>query len=243
MTFSLDLLEVDSAELGFSAWSLSGVNSAGDFSAAASVLSGSPGQNYVSCKLPIDRIDLINAAEDSGYSFIETQLQTSLRLPKPFDTSRYPYDYVQITTEEQLHEALYMAETTIEHDRFSRDPLVGRQVSGRRYSRFLRQSFALENEQIWCVRSRSSGRLLTFRSHRIENERDVTLLIGGVHPDFKDSGLGVISSHFCFSQLRNAGFRSAHTHISAANLPIVNLEIGHFGFRLVNTFVILRAII
>lgn len=243
MTFSLELLEIDSEELGLKAWSLSGVNSPDDFPEAATSLEGSPGTNYVSCKIPIDRIDLISAAERHGYSFIETQLQTSLRLPKPFDTSRYPYDYVKIETDEQLHEALYMSAKSIEHDRFSRDPLVGRQISGQRYSRYLRQSFTRKDEEIWSVRSKSSGKLLTFRSHRIENERDVTLLIGGVHPDLKDSGLGVISSHFCFSQLRNAGFKNAHTHISAANLPIVNLEIGHFGFRLVNTFVVMRAII
>jgi hypothetical protein len=71
---------------------------------------------------------------------------------------------------------------------------------------------------------------------------EVNLLIGGVHPEFKDIGLGIISSHFCFNQLRLSGYRRAITHISAANTPIMNLELGHLGFRLSQTYIVMRAI-
>jgi hypothetical protein len=36
------------------------------------------------------------------------------------------------------------------------------------------------------------------------------------------------------------GVRRGTTHISAANYPIFNLEIGRLGFRVVRTFAVLR---
>ena len=68
------------------------------------------------------------------------------------------------------------------------------------------------------------------------------LLLGGVHPNHKNVGLGVISSHFCFNQLKENGYKQAITHVSAANIPILNLEVGHFGFKVEETYVVLRAI-
>jgi hypothetical protein len=67
------------------------------------------------------------------------------------------------------------------------------------------------------------------------------LLLGGVHPNYKNIGLGVISSHYCFNQLKDDGFKRVITHISAANMPIINLELGHFGFKVEDVCVVLRA--
>ena len=241
MTFVLDFLEVDSEVLSLSAWNLSGVESPGDFRLAIESVVGNKTRNYITCKLPIESLELIHAAEAAGFNFVETQFQTTIRLTKTFDTSKYPYEYVPVRSKNQLSEVLQIAETTIEHDRFSRDPKIGRDASGLRYRRYLEDSYNRENDQIWAIKSRSTGQLLTFRSHRILNENEVVLLLGGVHQDFKNIGLGVVSSHFCFNQLRDSGFRRATTHISAANTPIVNLEVGHFDFRVSKTFVVMRS--
>jgi len=243
LTFSLDLLDVDSEVFGLSAWNLTGIQSSKDFGSALESLRGSQSASYITCKLPIESIGLIHAAESVGFRYIETQFQTSLRLKKTFDTSKYPYDYVLIKSQDQLHEILKIAETTIEHDRFSRDPKLGKTASGQRYRKYLEDSFHRESDEIWAVKSKATGQLLTFRSHRIHSENEVVLLIGGVHQNFKNIGLGIISSHFCFNQLLVAGFRRATTHISAANSPILNLEVGHFDFRIEKTFVVMRAVL
>lgn len=242
MSYTLDYLEVDSEVLELSAWSLSDIQSESDFVEAIQSLSGSKTTNYITCKLPIEGIHLIHAAEEAGFHYVETQFKTTLRLNKTFDTSKYPYDYVCLDSSDDLPEVLKIAENTIEHDRFSRDPRIGLKASGLRYRTYIEDSFQRESDEIWVVRSRSTGQVLTFRSHRRVNEDEVILLIGGVHPDFKDVGLGIISSHFCFNQLRQAGYRRAVTHISAANTPIVNLEVGHLGFRVGQTYVVMRAI-
>ena len=241
MTFFLNFLEVDSEVLSLSAWNLTGVESSEDFQFAIESVRGTQTKNYITCKLPIENINFIHAAERAGFNYVETQFQTTLRLKKTFDTSKYPYEYVPINLQDQLVEILEIAEATIEHDRFSRDPKIGRSASGQRYRRYLEDSYHRDGDEIWAVKSKATGQLLTFRSHRILSENEVHLLIGGVHPNFKDTGLGIVSSHFCFNQLRGAGFRRATTHISAANTPILNLEVGHFDFRIGNTYVVMRA--
>lgn len=238
----LDYLEIDSEVMELSAWTLSEVQSESDFHDVIQSVGNSLHTNYITCKLPIENIHLIHAAEAAGFHFVETQFKTSLRLNKTFNTSKYPYDYLALDSSDDLSEVFEIAENTIEHDRFSRDPRVGSTASGLRYRKYLEDSFQRDDDEIWVVKSRSTGQILTFRSHRRVSSEEVSLLIGGVHPNFKDVGLGIVSSHFCFNQLRQAGYRRAVTHISAANTPIVNLEVGHLGFRVIQTYVVLRAI-
>lgn len=235
--------EIDSEVFGFDVYSLDERSDQNTFSEAMSSLEAQTSKIYVSFRTAIENLAQIHLAEKFGFEFVETQLQTILRLRHEFDTSRFPYDYICIDSEQKLQEALFIAKSTIEHDRFSRDPLIGKELSGERYERYLRNSFDRQDDEIWCVQSKDTGRLLTFRSHRIVNDSEVSLLIGGVHPDFKNLGLGVVSSHFCFNQLRMSGFKRAGTHISSANIPILNLEIGHFNFQVNQTFVILRKLI
>ena len=243
MTFSLDFLEVDSEVLGLNAWNLTGVEATQDFHLAIESISKQQTKNYITCKLAIDNIAFIHAAEAAGFNYVETQFQTTLRLTKTFETTKYPYDYVRVDSQEQLFEVQNIAEETILHDRFTRDPRIGKNSSGARYRRYLEDSYHRDDDEIWSVKSRLTGQLLSFRSHRVLNKNEVSLLIGGVHPSFKDIGLGIISSHFCFNQLREAGFRRALTYISAANTPIMNLEVGHFDFRIGHTFVVMRAVL
>lgn len=242
MTAELEFLEVDSQVLGFDIWNLKGAATVEEFKSVIDRLSSSNRRFYVSSKFPIHEISAINAAEQAGFEFVETQFRTSLRLRKTYDVTRHPYEYVRVKSEDQLNEVLSIAATTIEHDRFSRDPRIGAQLSGERYKQFLRDSYHNSRDEIWCVASKSTGQILTFRSHRILDENEVLLLLGGVHPEHKDVGLGVISSYFCFNQLKSSGFKLARTHISAANIPIVNLEVGNFDFRVTDTFVILRRV-
>lgn len=240
MSNTLERLEIDSDVLGRDVYSLVGAVSVDEFLAAAAAAASEGDIWYIVTKLPADAMAEVHAAESAGFQYVETQLRMTHRLKNEFDVSRYPYDYVRVTSEEEFAEVAYMARTTIEHDRFSRDPIIGSEVSGDRYERYLRNSFESSTDEIWSVRSRKTSQLLTFRSHRVVTDKEVLLLIGGVHPAFKDVGLGVVSSHFCFNALGAAGFRRAVTHISASNLPILNLEVGSLGFRVTDAFLVLR---
>ncbi len=240
MTIGVDLVEVDTDVLGYPVFSVSGIESAEDLDDAVRVIDSSADKTYAVCKLPIERIDLVHEAQARGFAFVEVQLRTSLRIKHAPEGRHDAYTYVRIDEREELDEVLEIAGHTVEHDRFSRDPVLDATVSGERYRRYLVQSFETDGEEIWSVRSVNSGRLLTFRSHRIISPTEVLLLNGGVHPAHKGAGLGVISSHFCFAQLRESGIARAVSHISAANAPIINLELGYCNFRVTDSFVVLR---
>jgi len=69
---------------------------------------------------------------------------------------------------------------------------------------------------------------------------EALFLLGGVRADLKNVGVGPVSEYFEFNELIRKGIKTGITHISAANYPIVNLEIGKIGFRVLATFAVLR---
>jgi hypothetical protein len=128
------------------------------------------------------------------------------------------------------------------HDRFTIDPALSPGISGARYRRYVEKSFVAPDEAVWRLYDPASKQTLNFRTHRVTGRGEALLLLGGVHPEFKGLGLGVIASYFCFNQMRRDGFRRAVTHISAINYPVFNLEIGNLGFRVNAAFAVLRKV-
>jgi hypothetical protein len=72
------------------------------------------------------------------------------------------------------------------------------------------------------------------------NVKEVRLLIGGVAPLMKQSGLGVIHDYIGMKTYYEEGIRVLHTKVSGINLPIMNLEIAHLGFKVQATEVVLK---
>lgn len=197
---------------------------------------------YVSCKIPLERISEIQILERQGFSLIECQIRASVKLRKLHDVSRFPYDFEPVTREEDLNSVLDIAGTTFEHDRFSTDPRLAPGVSGTRYREYVRNSFQSANEAVFRLVDRATGRVVAFKTHRYVSEREVLFLLGGVHPDYKNLGVGLINEYCEFNMLMQKGIRLGITHISASNYPIFNLEIGNLGFRVLTTFAVMRKI-
>ena len=61
---------------------------------------------YVVYKAPIEDIAAIQKLEDHGFRFVETQLRLTFRLRGHFDTSKAPYVFERVTTEDQLRDVL-----------------------------------------------------------------------------------------------------------------------------------------
>ena len=197
---------------------------------------------YVSCKIPLERISQIQILESRGFGLIEGQIRASVKLRKMHDISRFPYDFEQVTLEEDLTSVLEIAGTTFVHDRFSMDPCLAPGVSGARYREYVRRSFRSRDEAVFRLVDRATGQVVAFKTHRYVSEREVLFLLGGVHPDYKNLGVGLINEYCEFNMLMQKGIRFGITHISASNYPIFNLEIGNLGFRVVTTFAVMRKI-
>jgi hypothetical protein len=238
----VERIEIDSEVFGRNVLSLCDVNPEDGLGNKESRYLKEFSPVYVSCRIPMEDLTTIHRLEDQGFRLIEFQIRSVIHFKKTYEVSKYPYEYQRVTTEEALHDVLDIAGVTVVHDRFTVDGSVPPGISGERYRRYVQKSFDSSNEEVWRLYDPVAKTTLSFRSHRLTAPGEVLLLLGGVHPDYKTLGLGVISSFFCFNQMRKDGIRKAVTHISAINYPVFNLEIGNLGFRVLTTFAIMRKI-
>jgi len=238
----VDLIEVDSEVLGGNVLAISDFNPAIDFAEFEQGYVKEFNPVYVSCKIPLERISEIQILEAQGFGLIECQIRASVKLRKMHDVSRFSYDFEPVTREEDLTSVLEIAGTTFAHDRFSTDPRLAPGLSGARYRAYVRHSFQSPDEAVFRLVDRATSRVVAFKTHRYVSEREVLFLLGGVHPDYKNLGVGLINEYCEFNMLMQRGVRLGITHISASNYPIFNLEVGNLGFRVLTTFAVMRKI-
>lgn len=238
----VDLIEVDSKVLGGNVLAINDFDPEIDFAKFEQDYVEDFSPIYVSCKIPLERISEVQILENQGFGLIEAQIRASVKLRKMHDVSRFSYDFEPVTREEDLTSVLEIAGTTFAHDRFSTDPRLAPGVSGARYREYVLHSFRSPNEGVFRLVDRATGRVVAFKTHRYVSENEVLFLLGGVHADYKNLGLGLINEYFEFNMLMQKGIRLGITHISASNYPIFNLEIGNLGFRVLTTFAVMRKI-
>jgi hypothetical protein len=201
---------------------------------------------YVTCKIPVEAVQDIHLLEDHGFRFVEFQIRLRGTISKTYDTTPYDYAYLPVSGEQDLAAVLDLASSIFEHDRISRDPFFqqwkGRNISGERYRRYLAESVRSDNEFVYKLVSKADGAIVGFSSHRMVSPDSALLLIGGVKNEYKSTGVGAINDYFGLNELKRKGVKWFHTHVSGANYPILNLEVKGVGFRVVQSFVVLRKV-
>lgn len=236
------LIPIDSEVLGAPVLSIDDFSSQEDFAEFERAYVARHSPYYVTCKVPLERLADIHALEDHGFKLIECQIRAKIDLRKEVDTSGFAYRFARVESEADLADVLEIAGTTFTADRFSVDPLIPPGTSGARYRRYVQQSFAAPNEAVYRLYDPATNRAVAFKSHRYVSDTEVLLLLGGVHPDFVGSGVGVMNTYSELAELRRRGVTTGHTHISAGNHGIFNLEIGTLGYRVAATFAVMRKI-
>lgn len=204
----------------------------------ASILPLSP--RYASLRLPAGEVASIRNLESQGFRFAELQLQLRHRMKRRPEVKGYPYRFEVVTEEAGLDPVLELSANIFVHDRITTDPMLGPGLSGRRYQAYVRKSFADPQEHVFVMRSLESGEVVSFATIRRTGPDEARLLIGGVSNEFKDSGLGVIHDYVGLATYFDMGIRNIHTSVSAINLPIMNLEVGHLGFKVVRSWLVMH---
>jgi hypothetical protein len=238
----VERIEVDSLVLGRSVLSIADFDPAVDFAAFEERYISEHDPAYVSCKIPSERVSDVHSLEKCGFGFVECQLKALIRLRKPFDVSRFLYDFEEVRNESELQPIVEIAATTFTRDRFHNDPALGPIVGGARCAEYVRRSFHSQDEFVYRLVERCSRRTVAFKTHRRMTGDEVLFLLGGVHPDFKDVGLGAISDFCEFNELIRSGIKTGITHFSTINYPVINLEVGSLGFHIVSASTVLRKI-
>jgi len=195
---------------------------------------------YVACKVPLEDLSAIHTLEAHGFRMIETQFRSMLRLRDCVDTSQWPYRYELVQDQADLEQVLAIAETTFEADRYTIDSDIPAVVAGRRYSAYVQRSFTADDECVHKLVNPDSGEIVGFNTYRRQSPREAMLLLAGVVPRYKSTGLGKLLNDYVLNDLFAEGVGRVHTHQSARNYAILNLEIGYNGFRVVQAYAVLR---
>lgn len=237
-------IPIDSEALGRAVLELRDLSLQEDFPAFEEAYRQLHDPRYVACKVPVEDLVGIHYLEDHGFRFLELQLRLMSR-PRERDTSAFPYEFSEVGSASELVEVLRIAETTFVADRFSVDPLLAPGdpgLSGRRYKLYIEKSHRMADERVCILVSRASGKVVGFNTHKFINSDEVLMFNGGVVPEYKTTGLGAITDYFLINDLKRRGVKKFVTHVSARNIPVMNLEIAGLGFKIERTFAILRKV-
>ena len=238
--------EIDSEVLGGNVLDISAFDPDADFSAFEGDYCERHRPLYVSCKVRSEDTGHIHLLEDYGFRFVEYQVRVSCALNRTWDVSGFGYTCQTAEGGDDLEAVLAIASSVFGHGRFFRDPFFrkweGRNISGERFRRYVRKSFEVSDEAVYKLVNQATGEIAGFSTHRITGPESALLLLAGIKQEYDGAGLGAINDYFHWNELKKNGIRRLIGHASADNYPILNLNVHGMGFRLVQSFVILRKI-
>lgn len=232
--------QIDSDALGASVLQLDVSDGIQDLSAVEADYLQTYQPGYVFCRVPVEDLATCGQLESHGFRFVEFQLRSELRLKKRYPVAPFPYRYEPATTRDDLEAVQTIATETFVDDRWTVDPAINAASSQTRYRHYLEASWQRDDELLHKLTNPQTGEIVGFNSaRRLDNSR-VLLLLAGVTACYKGGGLGAILNYFVLNDFLDQGLRHVRTHHSGRNYAIMNLELGHFQFRVVQTFVVLR---
>jgi hypothetical protein len=147
-----------------------------------------------------------------------------------------------VTNESDLDAVLKIASNTFRHDRFSLDPLIPENFSGRRYKFLVKQSYEQKDEFVYKFFNSQTGEILGFKTHKILSKNEALMYLGGIAEKYKRSPLPAINGYLELNELFKKGITRVTTHISGSNYGVLNLEVKEFGYKVTQAFMVLRKI-
>jgi hypothetical protein len=195
---------------------------------------------YVACKILATDLPGIHRLESFQFNFVEFQISLTAKV-KLYDLTPFPYKFEEATSEEDLASVLEIASSIFTHDRFFVDEAMGKEISSERYRRYVEKSFHAKDEYVHKL-SLASGEIVAFVSHKVLDNGEAVLLLGGVKNGYTKTGLGVLNDQFVINELHRKGIKRLSGAFSGINYPVMNMEIGGLGFRVVSTWVVMRKV-
>jgi hypothetical protein len=200
---------------------------------------------YVFSKVNVKDVERINFLEKIGYQFVESQIKSRVQILAPEFNERFEnnYSYTLLTNPSDVEVIKNFSVNTLMIDRFSIDPEIPRASAEFRLRSLIDRSFSLQDEEIWILRYSKTAEIIAFRSHKRTTLDGCRLLLGSIHPDFLNLGIGKASWYFANKQLYLDGIKFADTAISSSNTGVFNLEIGELNFRVREVNIVMKKIL
>lgn len=191
-------------------------------------------------KIDCEDLPLVHAFEDLGFRFVECQLTLRRRVTRLLPVDAEGFLHARVETEAQLAPVLALAQSIFTTDRYSRDERLAMPAPGRRYVEYLRRAFAAPDQEIWTVVDKSNGTVASFGSHLNLPNHEVRSLLGGLHPDYQGSGVGMIADYLGNNLMYNRGVKVLWTAVTTINYPVLPVHLNHMGYRITRSMLVLR---
>ena len=193
-------------------------------------------------KVQAENLATIHALEELGFRFAECQMTLRARVRRlpPVDSSGL--EHFQVETDHDLEEVLGIAGRIFKTDRFTLDPALGPEFSRKRYQAYVRLAHEAPDQELYALRDLSNGRIVAFSSQQLLPNSEVRGLLGATVEDYQGSGVGIIGDALMGNLNYARGIRTAWTAISAINYRIIPVHLKHHGYRVVQTWTVLRKI-
>jgi len=206
-----------------------------------------PGElNYI--KLKSYDHSVMKLISSFGYTFCESQLSFTKSLRR-FDTNSHEFPMVdlfeieKVRSEDELN--LLISEVNLgifSTDRIALDPEFGQAIANSRYSNWIRSMFADESAEISFIKTKKENKKVGF----FINVRHGTLcniVLGGIFKDFLDRGIGHVFVYHSLVHAKLTGSKTVKVKVSSNNPAMVNIYTGVFGFQLVSSEIVVKAVL
>ena len=204
--------------------------------------------NFSVVKIPAGNIELVHQLEDTGYRYLENQLFLSFNVDQLENINKkwhklfkdFTYKEVNRHTDldsiiEKVSDNLFVA------DRYSKDPLWGKNISSQRYSNWINILF--EKENIMFYKMIKDQKEVGFFAIRNETDKINSCPIAGIFKEYQYSGYIFVLVWYILKISREMNAKQFITSISSNNINLLSSFSKAFHYRVNAIYVVLRKVI
>jgi hypothetical protein len=241
----IKLLELETELLGANVIRLDDWESAAEIVGAEADLISDYNPFYVNCEVEATDLSTIHTLEQNGYTFSELRIYSMLRTEQVDDVTRsfYPYVAKSISDESDLENAIAMLAAANADDRFSNDPVIGKEIAKERMIRNLQKSFhAQPKEFLLGVYNDQTKELVAFRSGLLMSRSEACYYQYGVTPSKDFNHTASMLESFAITHLKNIGIKLIHCITTGFNISELDRFIRDYCFKVKASRVMMRKI-
>lgn len=183
---------------------------------------------YIVVKLPVGRTDMLFRLQTIGFCFIEAMFETEINLknapvlPEVYHRFLAKTVYRESSSEEIEKVIKAVRDNQIFNtDRVALDPNFSVEMSARRYSYWIEDMMKSDNSIMQL--SLYSNKIMGFNIFT-DKETYYDGMLGGLMPEFRSSGLGIVNFYCGLMYLYEHGVKKYKAHVSSNNFQMFKLH-------------------
>lgn len=239
-------LEIESDILKKNVYKLLDIENINEFKKEESSIIDEHKPYYIQCTVDAGDLKKIHQLEESGFRFVEFRYRKKLdmnRFHKVDELSFYPYYIKLISVEDEFEEARQLINARKADDRFSRDPLIKKELSQNRLQAYLEKSFRrYPDELIYGLYNKYHPGLFAIRTGIMKNKYKILFGQISLKENQDDEKAAYMIDTLIISELIKRDIQFFYTVTSGYNIFEMDVHISGLHYRIESTYAILRKI-